>query len=50
MILRRLTGHLKQRHWTAIGVELGVVVLGVFLIRNDRTLVDNLHAIAMAKP
>ena len=31
MILRRLTEHLKQLHWTAIGVELVIVVLGVFI-------------------
>lgn len=31
MILRRLTEHLKQQHWTAIGIELVIVVLGVFL-------------------
>ncbi|MBL0164133.1 MAG: hypothetical protein IPP82_11000 [Xanthomonadales bacterium] len=31
MILRRLTEHLKHQHWTAIGIELVIVVLGVFL-------------------
>lgn len=31
MILRRLTENLKQQHWTAIGIELVIVVLGVFL-------------------
>ncbi|HET9032305.1 MAG TPA: hypothetical protein VFN25_05295 [Dokdonella sp.] len=31
MILRRLTEHLKQQQWTAIGIELVIVVLGVFL-------------------
>lgn len=31
MILRRLAEQLKQQHWTAIGIELVIVVLGVFL-------------------
>ena len=31
MILRRLSQSLKQQHWTAIGIELVIVVLGVFL-------------------
>ncbi len=31
MILRRLTESLKQQHWTAISIELVIVVLGVFL-------------------
>lgn len=31
MILRRLVENLKQQHWTAIGVELVIVVLGVFI-------------------
>jgi hypothetical protein len=31
MILRRLVASLKQQHWTAIGIELVIVVLGVFL-------------------
>jgi hypothetical protein len=31
MILRRLAENLKQQHWTAIGIELIIVVLGVFL-------------------
>ena len=31
MILRRLTEHLKQQHWTAIAIELVIVVLGVFI-------------------
>lgn len=30
MILRRLTEHLKQQHWTAIGIEFVIVVIGVF--------------------
>src|SRR4051812_39978670 len=45
MILRRITEHLKQQHWTAIAIDLGIVVLGVFIglqvnnwneARNDR--------------
>jgi len=31
MILRRLTENLKQQHWTAIAIELVIVVLGVFI-------------------
>lgn len=31
MILRRVTGHLKQQHWTAISIDLLIVVLGVFI-------------------
>ena len=31
MILRRLTENLKQQHWTAIGIELVIVVPGVFI-------------------
>jgi len=31
MILRRLSANLKQQQWTAIGIELAIVVLGVFI-------------------
>lgn len=31
MILRRLAEHLKQQNWAAIGIELVIVVVGVFL-------------------
>ena len=31
MILRRLAENLKHQHWTAIGIELVIVVLGVFI-------------------
>ena len=31
MILRRLTQHVKDQNWTAIGLEFLIVVLGVFL-------------------
>ena len=31
MILRRLTENLKQQHWTAIAIELVILVLGVFI-------------------
>ena len=31
MILRRVIEHMKQQHWTAIFIELAIVVLGVFL-------------------
>jgi len=31
MILRRFMEHLKLQHWTAIGIELLIVILGVFI-------------------
>ena len=31
MISRRITEHLKQQHWTAIAIDLLIVVLGVFI-------------------
>ena len=31
MILRRVVEHLKHQHWTAIGIDLVIVVLGVFI-------------------
>lgn len=31
MILRRIAHHLKQQQWTAVLIELAIVVLGVFL-------------------
>jgi hypothetical protein len=31
MILRRLSGNLKQQNWTAIAIELLIVILGVFI-------------------
>ena len=31
MILRRLVENLRHQHWTAIGIELVIVVLGVFI-------------------
>jgi len=31
MILRRVVDHLKLQHWTAIGIELVIVILGVFV-------------------
>jgi hypothetical protein len=31
MILRRVVEHLKAQHWTAIGIELVIVILGVFI-------------------
>lgn len=31
MILRRVVEHLKLQHWTAIGIELVIVILGVFI-------------------
>ena len=31
MILRRIVEHLKLQHWTAIGIELVIVILGVFI-------------------
>ena len=31
MILRRLSQHLRNQQWTAIGIELVIVILGVFI-------------------
>ena len=31
MLLRRLTEHLKEQNWTAVGVDFLIVVLGVFM-------------------
>ena len=31
MILRRVVANLKHQHWTAIGIELVIVVVGVFI-------------------
>jgi hypothetical protein len=31
MILRRLVTRMKEQHWTAIGIDLAIVVLGVFI-------------------
>ena len=31
MILRRISARLREQHWTAIGIDLVIVVLGVFL-------------------
>ena len=31
MILRRITEHLKHQHWTAIWIDLVIVILGVFI-------------------
>ena len=31
MILRRAIDHMKSQHWTGIGIELVIVVLGVFI-------------------
>lgn len=47
MILRRIAQHVKQQHWTGVCIELGIVVLGVFIglqvddwnqARHDRAL------------
>ena len=47
MILRRIAGHLKQQHWTAVLLDFVIVVLGVFIgiqvsnwntARHDRAL------------
>ena len=37
MILRRLVENLKQQHWTAVAIELVIVVLGVFIGLQVRT-------------
>jgi len=55
MILRRLVANLKQQQWTSVAIELGIVVLGVFIglqasnwdqVRKDRDagreVLDNL--------
>jgi len=31
MIIRRITEHLRQQNWVAVGLDLSVVILGVFL-------------------
>jgi len=31
MILRRVMQHIKAQHWTAIGIELLIVIMGVFI-------------------
>ena len=31
MLLRRFTKHFSEQNWTAIGVELIIVVIGVFM-------------------
>jgi hypothetical protein len=31
MLLRRVAEHVRQQHWTAIGIDLAIVVLGVFI-------------------
>jgi hypothetical protein len=31
VILRRILGHLERQHWTALGLDLVIVVLGVFI-------------------
>ena len=31
MILRRITQHVKDQNWTAVAIDLVIVVVGVFL-------------------
>ena len=31
MFLRRIIEHLKTQNWTAVGLELGIVIVGVFI-------------------
>jgi hypothetical protein len=31
MILRRITNHVKSQNWFAVGIDFGIVVLGVFI-------------------
>jgi hypothetical protein len=31
MNLRRLMEHVRKLEWTAIGIELGIVIVGVFI-------------------
>jgi hypothetical protein len=40
MSLRRLTQHLKGQHWTAVGLDFAVVVLGVFVALAVDSAVD----------
>jgi len=40
MILRRLAEHLKGQHWTAVGLDFAVVVLGVFVALAVNSAVD----------
>jgi hypothetical protein len=38
MILRRLTDHVKDQNWFAVGVDFVIVVIGVFIgIRDELT-------------
>ena len=46
MILRRIVSHLKQQQGTAVGVELVIVILGVFI----GTQVSNREAFRMSLP
>ena len=40
MVLRRLIQHLKGQHWTAVGLDFAVVVLGVFVALAVNSAVD----------
>ena len=31
MILRRIAEHLKAQNWTAVGLDLAIVIVGVFI-------------------
>jgi len=31
MIVRKLSANLKEQHWTTIGIELIIVIIGVFV-------------------
>ncbi len=31
MLLRRITKHVKEQNWTAVGLDLGIVIFGVFI-------------------
>jgi len=53
MILRRILGHLERQHWTALGLDLIVVVLGVFIgmqVSNwNQTRIENQQAAVFTK-
>lgn len=31
MLLRRVIEHVREQHWTAIGIDFAIVVVGVFV-------------------
>lgn len=58
MILRRITEPMKDQNWFAVGIELVILVLGVFIgiqvanwneARKDRAVQLELHSLLDAK-